>query len=195
MSKKNKNALCTAKFTEDALTPCIMRSALNRCGYTGINLESAKTASYAFLCSRTISDKMLAPFEDALKTSGIKEDICAFEALMNVAIAADTLWKNTVNGTPAADEPLKQGPLSIEVMRQMADRNCGVIKGAIFIGLDVLMDNDFDEILYVMSEKLTGSRSLMQIDYTFIPASSSEDSLCFEVTGDATSILEEYDDE
>ena len=195
MSKKNKKALCTAKFTEDALTPCIMRSALNRCGYTGINLESAKTASYAFLCSRTISEEMLSPYEAALKNGGIKEDICAFEALMNVGNAADTLWKNTVNGDPAADEPLKQGPLSIEVMRQMADRNCGFIKGAIFIGLDILMNNNSDEIMCLMSEKLTGSRLLKSPDYTFIPASSSEDSLCFEVTGDATSILEEYDDE
>lgn len=86
---------------------------------------------------------------------------------------------------------LKNGPLSIEDMKQMAAENDGYIEGAIFIDISFLMDNDFESILDEMSEKLTGGPLLMDIAYEHIPAASSVDTLCFKVSGDASDILRE----
>lgn len=88
------------------------------------------------------------------------------------------------------DEPLKQGPLSLTEMREMAARHNGRVKGAVFLETNFVVREGFDAIQDAMSEKLTGSPLLAGLEYEFIPAASSKTSLCFEVVGDATAILE-----
>ena len=88
------------------------------------------------------------------------------------------------------DEPLKQGPLSLAQMREMASKYNGFVKGAVFLDANFVVREGFDTIQDAMSEKLTGSPLLAGLEYEFIPSASSKDSLCFEVLGDATAILE-----
>lgn len=350
------------------LSDDIIISAMHRNGYSGLKISEVRDACYEYLCERPVREEMLNPFNKALEDGGIRDDICAFEALMNVAHAAESIltdgyvritlvrewsdgskgevqvdnyylpytevayaegntfeqkavkalktridillrtadgWKSivessydfnwgdyamldvnfsemprrgftvrevtvkvnqdeilipddilvtviTANGTFAgtidgrcgdlipfedngstvdiedADfctvafaeggsingaikgqrfelteksrkpqekkEPLKDIKLSVSEMKEMAAKNNGYVEGIVFIDLCFLIVNDFDAIMDEMSEKLTGSTLLMGTTYTLIPEKSTENTLCFKVSGDASEILEGEDE-
>ena len=86
---------------------------------------------------------------------------------------------------------IKQGPLTMEELSRQAKENNGIVTGAVFVPLDAVIRGDLETLLDILSEKLTGSTLLSGMSYEFMPHSSSPESLCFQVTGDASLILEE----
>ena len=79
-------------------------------------------------------------------------------------------------------------PLTIaEMKKQMEEKN--EVIGVIRIELSDAIENDLEGFLDFISEKLTGSPLLMDIDYEVIVA--DKDWIYLKVTGDASTILEE----
>lgn len=72
--------------------------------------------------------------------------------------------------------------------------NNGIVTGTVFVSLDAIIGGDLESLLDILSEKLTGSTLLSGTNYKFMPLSSTTESLCFKVTGDASLVLEEEDD-
>ena len=78
-------------FLESTLSDGIIQAALNKLGYSKLSIGDVRDSCYAYLCERPVKDAQLAPFSKALEDGGIHDNICAFEALMNVANTAHSI--------------------------------------------------------------------------------------------------------
>jgi hypothetical protein len=79
-------------------------------------------------------------------------------------------------------------PLSKKAMCDLLDANPdGYIRGVVAMDLSDLIDNDFESILHMMSEKLTGTELLTDIHFKII-GFEGETTLHIEVSGDLSQI-------
>ena len=85
--------------------------------------------------------------------------------------------------------------LTIEQMQELSknDPN-GYIEGVISFDLKDAIDNDFEGFLDIISEALTGTDILMDLNYSVVGA-GPDGSIHLKVSGDPSSILGEEDDD
>lgn len=86
------------------------------------------------------------------------------------------------------NDVLKQ-PLSKEKMIQNKNED-GYIEGKVMVHLSDIIDNDLEGFLDLISEKLTGSPLLMDINYDVVDG-TAEGCIIIKVRGDVSEILEE----
>lgn len=77
-----------------------------------------------------------------------------------------------------------------EIKKQMADK--GNVCGLVRVSLCDVIDNDLEGFLDILSEGLTGSPLLMDINYNV--DHNEDDDLIIYVTGDASEIIEVEDE-
>jgi hypothetical protein len=87
-------------------------------------------------------------------------------------------------------------PLTIEEMRKMAE--AGVpgglfVTGVVAVDLNDIIDNDLDGFMDHLSELLTGTEILMNIDYDVV-GYEEHNVLHIKVSGDVSAVLEGEDD-
>lgn len=68
------------------------------------------------------------------------------------------------------------------------------ITANILVDISELINNDFEGVLDILSERVTGTLLLMDINYTVIDT-LPDDMLVMQVSGDVSNIIEEDDDE
>jgi hypothetical protein len=79
-------------------------------------------------------------------------------------------------------------PLFKKAIRDFLDANPdGYIRGVVAMDLSDLIDNDFESILHMMSEKLTGTELLTDIHFKIV-GFVGETTLHIEVSGDLSQI-------
>ena len=83
-------------------------------------------------------------------------------------------------------------PLTKEQMKVMVDEDY-YIKGIVPVALGDMIDYSFDDFLDILSEKLTDSPCLMDIQYKVVGV-VNENVVAMEVSGDVSEILD-FDDE
>lgn len=83
-------------------------------------------------------------------------------------------------------------PLTKEQMKVMVDEKC-YIKGIVPVELSDMIDCSLDEFLDMLSEKLTDSPCLMEINYNIVGV-INDYTVAMEVSGDVSEILD-FDDE
>lgn len=83
-------------------------------------------------------------------------------------------------------------PLTHAQMRRQMDVN-GYVEGVVAVDLDEIVDCDRDTFIGMLSEMLTDSADLDEIEYEVV--GHDGDMLHILVSGDATALLEEADDE
>lgn len=79
-------------------------------------------------------------------------------------------------------------PLTQEQMKAMKDED-GYITGIVSVDLSDIIDNNFEGFLDMTSEKLTGTKLLMDISYKAVGVDKGGLTLFVEVTGDPSEIL------
>ncbi len=85
-------------------------------------------------------------------------------------------------------------PLTKEEIKERMDET-GYITGNVLVGTDDMIDNNIDEFLDIIAERLTGSPCLMEINYEVVGVVGKEDKeraglIIMEVRGDASEILD-----
>jgi len=83
-------------------------------------------------------------------------------------------------------------PLTHAQMRRQMDAN-GYVEGIIPLDLDEIIDSDRDTFIGMLSEMLTDSADLDDLEYEVV--GHDGDTLHILVSGDATALLEETEDE
>jgi hypothetical protein len=83
-------------------------------------------------------------------------------------------------------------PLTHAQMRRQMDAN-GYVEGVVPVDLDEIIDSDRDTFLSMMSELLTDSSELEDLEYEVVGADG--DTLHILVSGDATALLDETEEE
>jgi hypothetical protein len=83
-------------------------------------------------------------------------------------------------------------PLTEKQMRKQMDAN-GYVEGIVPVELEEIVDMDRSAFLVLLSELLTDSTELEDVDYELVGHDGS--TLHLHVTGDATSILEDLIEE
>jgi hypothetical protein len=83
-------------------------------------------------------------------------------------------------------------PLTHAQMRRQMEAN-GYVEGVVPVDLDEIIDSDRDTFLSMMSELLTDSSELEDLEYEVVGADG--DTLHILVSGDATALLDETEDE
>lgn len=83
-------------------------------------------------------------------------------------------------------------PLTAAQMRRQMDAN-GYVEGIVPVELDEIIDSDRDAFFAMLSELLTDSPDLEDLEYEVVGAEG--DTLHMLVSGDATSLLEETEDD
>lgn len=83
-------------------------------------------------------------------------------------------------------------PLTAAEMRRQMDAN-GYVEGVVPVDIDEVIDNDRDAFLAMLSELLTDSADLEDLEYEVV--GSDTDTLHILVSGDATSLLEETEED
>ncbi len=86
------------------------------------------------------------------------------------------------------DMPIQQAPYTTEQMKALKNKD-NYITGNLVVHVSELINNDLESFLDRLSEALTGSPLLMNIDYSIIGVLSPDD-LIIKVSGDVTAILE-----
>lgn len=86
-------------------------------------------------------------------------------------------------------EDILEGPLTEEQMKEMITEDNPYLSGNIIVDQNEMIDNDLEGFLDLISERLTGSPLLMDIDYK--PIDVLEDGrIIFRARGDVSSILD-----
>lgn len=80
-------------------------------------------------------------------------------------------------------------PASIDQIIKFKDDD-NYITGLVRVYLAEIIDNDLEGFLDLISEKLTGSTLLMDIEYRVVGHESANDLILLEVSGDVSSILD-----
>ena len=80
-------------------------------------------------------------------------------------------------------------PLTIEEMKNRINED-NYINGIVSVELSDLIDNDFENFLDIISEKLTNSPCLMDVSYEVV-GSGNGDTIYIKVMGDITDIIDE----
>lgn len=83
-------------------------------------------------------------------------------------------------------------PLTPVQMRRQMDAN-GYVEGIVPVDLDEIIDSDRDGFLSMLSELLTDSADLEDLEYEVVGADS--DTLHILVSGDATALLDEAEED
>jgi len=78
-------------------------------------------------------------------------------------------------------------PLTLEQLKEQADED-NYVSGVVLVDLSDAIDNDLEGWLDLLSEKLTGSPLLMDINYRVVGQRDNE--LKIEVTGDVSGIID-----
>jgi hypothetical protein len=79
------------------------------------------------------------------------------------------------------------GQLSFEQMKAMQDKDC-MVCGVIAVDIHEFINNDLESFLDLISERLTGSPLLSDLDYKIL--GNKGDDIFLKVTGDASLILD-----
>lgn len=109
-------------------------------------------------------------------------------AYINSVSDYDYDW--TIIETVTAD--VLEKPLTTAELANKCDDNC-YVTGNILMDLSEFTNNDFETILDIMSERLTGRSVLMDINYTIIDTLPNN-MLVVQVSGDVSNIIEENTD-
>ena len=83
-------------------------------------------------------------------------------------------------------------PLTQAQIRRQMDAN-GYVEGVIPVDLDEIVDSDRDAFIAMLSEMLTDSPDLDDLEYEVV--GNDGDTLHIEVSGDATALLDEAEEE
>lgn len=84
-------------------------------------------------------------------------------------------------------------PLTKKEIKEQADES-GFVEGVVPVELSALIDNNFEEFLDLISEKLVGSPTLMEVQYEVSHSpltNEDEHTVMIKVSGNASVILEE----
>ena len=86
-------------------------------------------------------------------------------------------------------------PLTKKEIKEKMDEN-GYIVGNVLVDTDDMIDNDMEGFLDILSERLTGTPCLIDINYRIVGIVGSEDKehaglIIMEVQGDTTMIVDE----
>lgn len=86
-------------------------------------------------------------------------------------------------------------PLTKNEIKEKTDEN-GYIAGNVLVDTDDMIDSDLEGFLDILSERLTGSPCLMDINYRIVGIVGSEDKehaglIIMEVQGNTTMIVDE----
>ena len=89
---------------------------------------------------------------------------------------------------------LLTSPLTVIQMRELSEQDeNGYIRGVIEFDLSTAIDNDFEGFLDIISEALTGTDILMDINYEIVGLGENK-AIHLLVSGDPSSVLECNDD-
>ncbi len=83
-------------------------------------------------------------------------------------------------------------PLTAARMRRQMDAN-GYVEGVVAVDIDEIIDADRDTFIGMLSEMLTDSPDLDDLEYEVV--GNDGDTLHIEVSGDATALLDEAEEE
>lgn len=86
-------------------------------------------------------------------------------------------------------------PLTKAEITKRLEEDTTYITGVVPVDLSDIIDNDLEGLLDIVSEKLIGSICLMDINYKCIGVENDGLTLLMEVSGDASDVLDEYDEE
>lgn len=88
-------------------------------------------------------------------------------------------------------------PLSLTEIKERLEDESTYIRGVVPIGLQDIVDNDFETFLDILSENLIGNVCLMDINYKCVGIEDEGQTLLIEVSGDVSNVLDEdeYDEE
>ena len=80
-------------------------------------------------------------------------------------------------------------PLALVEIKEQLEEGSTYITGRVNVGLEFIIDNDFEGFLDELSQKLINDVRLMDISYKVVGVKPKEDTLIIEVTGDVSQLL------
>lgn len=83
-----------------------------------------------------------------------------------------------------------ENPLSQDEMKDVADED-NYIEGIVAVSDEELFNNDFENFLDLISERLCGSICLMDVQYDMVGVIPEEHLILYSVSGDASNIIEQ----
>lgn len=86
-------------------------------------------------------------------------------------------------------------PLTVEEMKERFEEDSKYVSGVVQISFADVISFDFESLLDLMAEKLTGSLLVQDINYSVVGALNDGDTILINVSGDVSDVVKDFEDE